>query len=143
MNAQTPVRPDIELPDVIQAFVAAQSAIDDTEITAGLRHLVLLRASQLNGCGYCVKMHTREAREDGETSERLDRLIVWRHVDDFTPAEKAAFAWTEALTEIDRERDLEPLRAELARHFDAHGIAALTAMIGMINLWNRLQVAAH
>jgi AhpD family alkylhydroperoxidase len=143
MNAHTPVRPDIELPAVIHAFIAAQWAINDTGIELGLRHLILLRASQINGCGFCVKMHTHEAREDGEMSERLDRLIVWRHVDDFTPAEKAAFAWTEVLTKIDPGRDLEPYRAELARHFDAHGIAALTAVIGMINLWNRLQVAAH
>ena len=60
-----------------------------------------------------------------------------------TIEELDAFAWTEVLTKIDPGRDLEPYRAELARHFDAHGIAALTAMIGMINLWNRLQVAAH
>ena len=58
-----------------------------------LSHLIELRVSQINECAFCVKMHSTEARKDGETSERLDRLAAWRHLNDFTPAEKAAFAW--------------------------------------------------
>lgn len=143
MTAHTEIRADRDLPDVFNAFIAAQTAIVETGIEPTLRHLVVLRASQINGCAFCVKMHTREAREDGETSERLDRLVAWRHMSDFTAREKAAFAWTEALTIIDPAAELEPLRSELARHFEAREIAALTALIAMINLWNRMQVAQH
>ena len=88
-------------------------------------------------------MHTTEARRDGETNERLDRLIVWRHVDDFTPKEKAAFAWTEALTELHKQTDLGPLREDLVHNFNAEEIGALTTLIGMINLWNRIGISQH
>ena len=87
------------VPNVMTALSAVHGEMARVELDKKLQHLVELRASQINGCGYCVKLHTGDARRDGETSERLDRLIVWRHVDDFSPAEKAAFAWTEALTE--------------------------------------------
>lgn len=132
-----------ELPAVLQALIATQAAIGAAGLDRKLTHLVTLRASQINQCGFCVKMHTKEARDDGETNERLDRVIVWRHVSDFSPAEKAALAWTEALTVIDTAADLGPLRATLREHFTEQQIAALTATIAMINLWNRVQIAAH
>jgi len=131
------------VPDILQALQAVHGAIDTHALDAKLKHLVLLRASQMNGCAFCVKMHTREALEDGESQDRLHRLIVWRHVDDFTPDEKAAFAWTEALTDLDTTRDLTALRAELKSHFSADQIGTLTTLIGMINLWNRIQGSTH
>src|SRR3546814_17753060 len=88
-------------------------------------------------------MHTAESRRDGETSERLDRLVVWRHVDDFSEREKAALAWTEALTNLDPTADQTALKRRLAEHFSDSEIAALTAQIGLINLWNHLMVATH
>ena len=96
-----------------------------------------------NVCGFCVKMHTREARQDGETNDRLDRLVVWAHVSDFSEAEKAALAWTEALTLLDPKTDYASLRSRLRQSFSDEEIGALTATIGMINLWNRIQVSAH
>ncbi|KAA0980217.1 carboxymuconolactone decarboxylase family protein [Pseudomonas sp. ANT_H12B] len=75
----------------------SQSRILNRHPVESLKHLIHLRASQINQCGFCVKMHTREAREANETNERLDRLIVWRHVSDFTSAERAALAWTDQL----------------------------------------------
>ena len=144
MSAETvPFRHDLNIPAVYQAFIAAETAAVGAGIDAHLVHLVKLRASQLNQCAFCVKMHVREAREDGETNERLDRVIVWRHASDFTPAEKAALAWTEALTVIDPKADLGPLRAALRDHYTDKEIAALTATVAMINLWNRVQVAGH
>ncbi len=131
------------IPDVIDALLKVHTAIDTHGLDRKLHHLVLLRASQINGCAFCVKMHTREARDDGESNERLDRLVVWRHVDDFSPREKAALAWTEALTRIDETASYGHLRAALREHFGESEISALTATIGMINLWNRLQVSAH
>ena len=131
------------MPNVIASLEAVHEAIDSHGLDRMLYHLVQLRASQINGCAYCVKMHTREARDDGETSERLDRLVVWEHANDFTPKERAAFAWTEALTQLDRKTDIGALRAELRRHFSEAEISALTASIAMINLWNRIQVSTH
>src|SRR3546814_2000966 len=79
-----------QIPAIVKAMVGAETAIGDHGLDPKLRHLVKLRASQINGCAFCVKMHTGEARRDGETAERLDRLIVWQHVDDFSEREKAA-----------------------------------------------------
>ena len=101
----------------------------------------MLRASQINGCAHCVKMHTRDAREAGETSERLDRLVVWPHVDDYSPREKAALAFTEAMTRLDDQSVLPGLRATLREHFSEQEIAALGADIAMINLWNRISIS--
>ncbi|MFC4728273.1 carboxymuconolactone decarboxylase family protein [Coralloluteibacterium thermophilus] len=137
------IRLDAQAPTVMQALLRVQGAIDGLGLERTLHHLVALRASQINGCAFCVKMHTREAREDGEREERLDRLVVWRHVSDFTPREKAAFAWTEALTALDPGASHAGLRAALAEHFSATEIAALTAEVAMINLWNRTQAANH
>ncbi len=106
-------------------------------------HLVELRASQMNKCAYCIKMHTKEARDDGESNERLERVIVWRHVDDFTPGEKAALAWTEALTDLKDTTDYGALRAELKEYYSDEDIAVLTTAVAMINLWNRVQISKH
>jgi len=74
----------------IEAFGGIEQALDASGLDAGLRHLVKLRASQINRCAFCIDMHTREARDDGETSARLDRIVVWRDVADFSPRERAA-----------------------------------------------------
>ncbi len=127
------------VPDILQTLAAVHPVIDAHGLDKKLQHLVFLRASQINGCAYCVKMHTREAREDGETTDRLDRVVVWRNVGDFSEREKAALAWTEALTYLDRNGDLGSARARLREHFGDEEIGALTAAVAMINLWNRIQ----
>jgi AhpD family alkylhydroperoxidase len=132
-----------EIPDVLQALADVHDVMDAHGLDRLLHHLVLLRASQINRCGFCVQMHTREAREDGETSARLDRVIVWDQVSDFSDKEKAALAWTEALTELDPKTDLAPLRASLRKHFTEKEIGVLTATVGMINLWNRIAISRH
>lgn len=130
-------------PDVFAALENVHTSIDKHGLDRMLHHLVQLRASQLNGCAYCVKMHTREARADGETSERLDRLVVWEHVSDFTAKERAALQWTETLTNLDRKSDYSAARARLREHFNDAEASALTATIAMINLWNRIQISSH
>ncbi|MEO3431204.1 carboxymuconolactone decarboxylase family protein [Pelagibius sp. CAU 1746] len=132
-----------QIPAVYQAMGGLEQVIADQGIDPVLRHLVKLRASQINGCAYCVKMHSQEARKDGETNERLDRLVVWDLVDDFTEREKAALAWTEALTVLDRGADLSAVKARLLEHFSDPEVSTLTALIAMINLWNRMGIAAH
>ncbi|SMF01797.1 alkylhydroperoxidase AhpD family core domain-containing protein [Tistlia consotensis] len=128
-------------PEAMKGLVAVESVLAAGPLDAGLRHLVKLRVSQINGCAHCVDMHLREARQDGESQPRLDRLVVWRNVEDFTPAERAALAWAEALTTRLGE-DLDSLHAALSEHFGAEEIAALTASVTMINGWNRLMVAS-
>ena len=132
-----------QIPRIIAAMAASEKAIADSGLDPMLRHLVKLRASQINGCAFCVKMHLDEARKDGETQERLDRVIVWRHVEDFSEREKAALLWTEALTRLEHDADHTAAKQRLVQSFSNREIAALTATIAMINLWNRLMVATH
>lgn len=144
MTANTaPVRIDLAIPDVLPTLLKVSETIAAQGLDKKLQHLIHLRASQINGCAFCVKMHLREAREDGETQDRLDRLVVWDHVNDFSEAEKAALAWTEALTTLDHKTDYASLRGRLRQSFSDKEIGTLTANIGMINLWNRIQVSAH
>lgn len=138
-----PVNHAQTIANVFSALLKVHGAIDAHSLERKIYHLVLLRASQINGCGYCVEMHTKEAREDGETNARLDRLVVWEHVDDFTPRERAAFAWTEALTRLERHTEYGPLRAALRAYYSEEEISALTANITMINLWNRIHISGH
>lgn len=130
-------------PAIYQAFLQAQEAILAAGLPPLLHHLVVLRASQINACAFCVNMHISEARRDGETEARLDRLIVWRHVPDFSDAEKAALAWTEALTVLKEDTQYGLLRLRLREHFSDEQISALTATVAMINLWNRVQISQH
>lgn len=143
MSDTSAIKFEQEIPDVIQAMVEVHKVMNGHKLDHKIRHLVHLRASQMNGCAFCIKMHTREAREDGETNERLDRVIVWNHVSDFDEREKAALAWTEALTDIDQKVDLGALRATLRQHFSDKEIGALTAEVAAINFWNRMQVSRH
>ena|SRR5215207_7972655 len=84
MTAATMNRYEAEAPEVFELLEGVEDVISALDLDPGLHHLVKLRASQMNRCAYCVKMHTTEARRDGETNERLDRLVVWPHVSDFT-----------------------------------------------------------
>lgn len=127
----------------LQAFAQIEKVLANSGLTPGLRHLVKLRASQINSCAYCVGLHSAEARADGETNDRLDRVVIWREVGEFTESERAALAWTEALTKLDAMGDLAQLHRDATRHFSDEEIAALTVVIAMINVWNRLQIASH
>lgn len=143
MNDRSSVRYEAEIPKVLKSMAEVHGAMDEYGLERSLHHLVQLRASQINACGFCVKMHTREAREDGETNERLDRVVVWEQVSDFTEKEKAALAWTEALTKLDSPVDISALRARLRKHFSDREIAVLTSAVAMINLWNRINISRH
>ena len=107
----------------------------------GLLHLVELRASQLNGCVFCMDMHATEALQSGESPRRLHMLAGWREATVFTPRERAALAWTEALTELHRHQVSDALYAATLEHFTEQELADLTYAITLINAWNRLGVA--
>jgi AhpD family alkylhydroperoxidase len=131
------------MPEAYQAFVGIENMVKASSFDPILKHLIKLRVSQINGCAYCVRMHTAEAREDNETQERLDHLPVWQHVAHFTGAEKAALAWAEAMTTKGHSASLGDLHSELEKHFDHDNIALLSLVIIMINSWNRLKISAE
>ena len=107
------------------------------------RHLVLLRASQINGCSQCVDMHAKEMKKTGETEERIFAVGAWRHAPYFTDAERVALALTEALTRLADQADPVPdaLWGEATEHYDERSLAALVVCIANINVWNRLNAA--
>ncbi|PCJ36256.1 MAG: alkylhydroperoxidase [Cellvibrionales bacterium] len=143
MNDASTVKYEQEIPDIMSSLANVHEVIDTHGLDRTVHHLVQLRASQINGCAFCIKMHTEEARQDGETNERLDQVIVWDQVGDFSKPEEAALAWTEALTVLAPKTDLGTLRARLRQYFSEPEIGALTATIAMINLWNRIGISRH
>ncbi|MGN7917936.1 carboxymuconolactone decarboxylase family protein [Lysobacter sp. 22409] len=143
MSTTAPIKYEREIPEILAQLGQVEAAVAGLGLAKPIYHLIKLRASQINGCAFCVKMHLREARADGESNDRLDRLVVWRHVADFSAAERAALAWTEALTTLDERTDYGALREALREHYSEQLIGAISAAAAMINLWNRLQVSKH
>ena len=111
-----------------------------TVLEAELIHLVKIRVSQINGCGFCQHMHTAEARKDGERQERLDVLPAWREMPCFSPRERAALAWSEALTQVAQGGVSDVLYADTLAHFSTAELVNLTAAVVTINSWNRIAV---
>lgn len=126
-------------PDLMKAWFSVSRAIN-----ASLEHklvkLVELRASQLNGCANCINMHTIDARAHGETEQRLYLVSAWREAPVFSDRERAALAWTEALTQLSQGRAHEAAYEELKAHFSEEEQVKLTLVINIINGWNRLSV---
>ena len=112
---------------------------------SGLEHalleLVKTRASQINGCGFCLDMHTKDARAAGETEQRLYTLSAWAETPFFTERERAALAWTEAVTRVAESQVPDAVYAQARRHFSEKELVDLTLAIVAINGWNRLSVA--
>lgn len=130
-------------PDLFVHLGKTHALMAERGLDPGLSTLIELRASQMNRCAFCVDLHLAQARKAGIPQDKLDRLIVWRDVDLFSAAERAVLAWTEALTDLQPAADFEPLRADLRAHFSDAEISVITADIGMINLWNRVQRSQH
>ncbi len=105
-----------------------------------LLELVKLRASQINGCAFCIDMHTKDARGRGESEQRLYGLTAWRETPFYTERERAALAWTEALTQISREHVPDDIYEEARRHFSEKELVDLTFAVIAINGWNRLAI---
>jgi AhpD family alkylhydroperoxidase len=144
MNARMK-HPAMIVPDAMQAVLALGAAVKKSGVPERTLTLMQLRASQINGCGYCVDMHARELRVDGDTEDRISAVAAWRDTTYFTDAERAALALTEAATRIaDRGDPVDDATwAEAARHFDERSLGALVLNIGLINLWNRLNVTTR
>lgn len=128
-------------PDVMKGVLTLNNHIEAQGLEPLLVHLVKMRASQINQCAYCLEMHSRAARKDGETEERLHLVAAWQDSSLFTPRERAALAWTEALTRMGDHRADDALFARVRAEFDERETVALTALVTMINTWNRFQTA--
>jgi AhpD family alkylhydroperoxidase len=129
-----------DAPEAVEAVRGVERYIKSCGLEPSLIHLIKLRASQINGCAFCVDMHTREARRDGETEQRLYLVAAWRDSPLFTDRERAALRWTECLTRLSIEGAPDDAYQDLERQFSRREIADLTTAIGVINVWNRLCV---
>jgi AhpD family alkylhydroperoxidase len=130
-------------PHMNKAMNAFDAASRQTTIETSLLELVRLRASQLNGCAYCVDMHSRDAREAGETEQRLYAVPVWRETPLFSDRERAALELTESATRLTEGGVSDEVWARATKHFDDVQLAELIWVITVINAWNRLGAAAR
>jgi AhpD family alkylhydroperoxidase len=128
-------------PEAIRALTALETAIAKLGLDPALLDLVKLRASQINGCAFCVDLHAADLRKRGETDRRLAALPVWRETPFFTERERAALAWTEALTLLAQTHAPDADYAQLREQFSERECVDLSLAIGVINTWNRLAVA--
>lgn len=128
-------------PDAIQAQRALETYIRTCGLEPSLLELIKIRASQLNGCAYCLEMHTREARAAGETEPRLHLLAAWAESPLYTERERAALAWTDAVTLVATSRVPDPVYEQARGQFSEGELVRLTLAIGSINTWNRLAVS--
>ena len=128
-------------PKGYQGFLQVVGYLRASGLDQGLLHLIEVRASQLNGCAYCLDMHATAALQGGESPRKLNLVAAWREAPGFTARERAALAWTEALTELGRHAVDDALYAATRAHFSEQELVDLTYAIALINAWNRLGVA--
>lgn len=128
-------------PEAIQAMRALSNYTHHCGLDPFLAELVKIRASQINGCAYCLEMHTREARAMGETESRLHLLAAWRESPLYTGRERAALAWTEAVTLVAESGVPDAIYESAREHFSEEELVKLTLAVGVINTWNRLAIA--
>lgn len=127
--------------ELLQATTQLEMKIRAAGLDNGLLHLVKVRASQINGCAYCLDLHSKEARADGESETRLYMAGVWREAPGFTAKERAALAWTETVTRIADTHVPDAEWDAVRQEFSEAEVAKLTVAIGMVNFWNRLAVS--
>ncbi len=132
-----------EAPQLMNSVMTLKKAVDECGLEKGLLHLVNLRTSQINGCSYCVDMHSREAREDGESEQRVFLVSAWKESPLYTDRERAAFAWVEAVTRIADAGVSDEIYEKALKHFTKEELVKLTVAISLMNTWNRLCVSFH
>ena len=135
--------PAMLIPDFMETLMALGKALKKGSVSQRTLDLVHLRASQINGCSFCVDMGSRELKKAGEADERLFGVAAWREVPSFTDAERAALDLAEAVTRLSDRPDPVPdeIWDEAARHYDEPALAVLVAHIALTNLWNRLNAS--
>ncbi len=141
-HAQARLNYGQQSPELVRKLLDLSMAIANSgHLEPGLLHLVDIRASQINGCAFCVDMHVKEAKLHGERELRLHHLAIWRESPLFTPTERAALAWTEALTQLAPTGISDELYAEMRESFSEKALSTLTFRVMTINAWNRVNVA--
>jgi len=127
--------------ETMQAVVALDTYVQGCGLDTSILDLIKTRTSQINGCAYCVDLHTREARERGETEQRLYLLNAWRESSVYTAREKAALAWTEAVTLVSETHVPDAVYNQAIEHFSEQELVKLTVAVGLINTWNRVAIS--
>jgi len=131
------------LADIMKAMYGLEAPLRNSSLEPALRELIKVRASQLNGCAYCLDMHTKDARAHGETEQRLYALSAWRETPFFTDRERAALEWTEHVTLLASKGISDELFARVREHFSEEEMVHLTLAVVQINSWNRLVITAR
>jgi AhpD family alkylhydroperoxidase len=129
--------------DAQKALFAMEKYIAACGLDHKLIHLIKMRASQINGCAFCIDMHSKDARAIGETELRLYELNAWRETPFYTDAERAALEWTESLTLVSETHLPDGVYENVRKHFSEKEIVDLSLIVGMINLWNRLAISVR
>jgi AhpD family alkylhydroperoxidase len=127
-------------PGAYEAVLGVESYVRQCGLEKSLIELVKMRASQLNRCAFCLDMHSKDARRNGESEQRLHLLSAWEEASVYTPRERAALAWTDALTLLPSTAAPDAVYQPLKHHFTDKEIVDLTVLVGVINLWNRIGV---
>ena len=127
-------------PQAYRVMAGLETYVRNSGLEPALLKLVKLRASQINGCAFCIDMHTKDARADGETEQRLYALTAWRETPFFTDRERAALAWTEAVTLINETHAPDDVYDEVRQRFTEEELVNLTMTVVTINGWNRLMI---
>lgn len=128
-------------PGVVRALIGLETHLARSGLEKPLRELVKLRASQLNGCAFCIEMHWRDARKEGEDERRLYLLSAWRESPGYSDRERAALAWTEAVTDLANGHVSDEVFTAVRPHFSDKELADLTLAVAAINAWNRMSIS--
>lgn len=127
--------------DVLTAMYGLKGAVQRSGLEASLVHLIKVRVSLINGCGFCIDMHTKDARAAGETEQRLYLLGAWREATVYTERERAALAWADAVTELEHQRVEDAVYDTARAAFSEQELVALTLAVVEINGWNRFAIS--
>jgi AhpD family alkylhydroperoxidase len=128
-------------PAALKAMQGLEEYLAHCSLEANLIHLLKMRASQINGCAYCIDMHSKDLRAAGETEQRIYALDAWRETPFFSDRERAALAWTEAVTLVSHDHVPDDVFAEARKNFNDSELMDLTLAVATINLWNRIAIS--
>ncbi|HXL23301.1 MAG TPA: carboxymuconolactone decarboxylase family protein [Candidatus Dormibacteraeota bacterium] len=130
-------------PEALKAMLDLEKYIASSGLDHQLIHLLKMRASQINGCAFCIDMHAKDARALGETEQRLHELDAWRETPFYTDRERAALAWTEAVTNVAQTHVPDEVYEEVRKQFSEKEIVDLTVVAAVINMWNRIAISTR
>ena len=129
--------------DAQKSLYALEKYIANSGLDHKLIHLLKMRASQINGCAYCIDMHSKDSRALGESEQRLYELNAWRETPFYTDRERAALEWTESLTLVSQTHVPDEVYESVKKHFNEKEIVDLSILVSLINVWNRLAISAR